>query len=126
MWYNPSMLKNTEDYNKYMREYMQKRHARRRQEGMDLLGGICIDCGSSEHLIFHHKDPTEKSFTLAKYGSCSEERWLKELNKCVLLCESCHKDEHKSKAVCGTPQRYWRGCRCKPCTTANTIYCSKS
>ncbi len=22
----------------------------------------------------------------------------------------------------GTPQRYWRGCRCQPCTTANTEY----
>jgi hypothetical protein len=63
---------------------------------VELLGGKCSCCGYNKYigaLEFHHKNPSEKDFevvkTLRKWESI-----LKELNKCVLLCANCHREEH--------------------------------
>lgn len=110
LWYNIFMD---------MNEYMKQRYQKRRSEAIIKLGSKCSKCGSCNDLHIHHKDPSEKSFTLAKGSSYSKQRWDNEVDKCKLLCEPCHITEHNSKAPCGTPQRYWRGCRCDLCKTAN-------
>lgn len=105
--------------NKKMNEYMKQRYQRRRLEAIIKLGGKCVECDSDCNLHFHHKDSSEKSFTLAKGSSYSDKRWNAEVEKCKLLCADCHAKHHESKASCGTPQRYWRGCRCLECKAAN-------
>ena len=56
----------------------------------------CIICGESEPvcLDFHHKNPSEKEFTIGKHQTRSKERLLKEIEKCVCLCSNCHRKVH--------------------------------
>ncbi len=56
-------------------------------------GGRCSICGYDRHvaaLEFHHLDPSEKEFTLARRGAHSIEKLRAEVSKCVLLCSNCH------------------------------------
>lgn len=63
----------------------------------------CRDCGYNKHfaaLDFHHVDPREKENTIhsiMKSGCATPERvsaMQEELDKCVVLCASCHRVEH--------------------------------
>lgn len=71
---------------------------RRRRRLKELLvtefGGACRLCGYDRYagaLQFHHRDPSDKAFNLALYGSaCSLDRARAEASKCVLLCANCH------------------------------------
>ena len=60
-------------------------------EAVIMLGGSCVVCGATEGLQIDHLDPDQKSFTLGKLWSASQERFLDELSKCQLLCDDCHK-----------------------------------
>lgn len=108
--------------NVYMNQYMKEKYKRRRSEAITKLGGLCNNCGSNHNLHFHHKNPSEKRFTLARGSSYSQKRWDEEVEKCILLCQRCHTNQHESRQLCGTVHRYWSGCRCGPCKTANARY----
>lgn len=59
-------------------------------------GGECQRCGYSkcaQALIFHHRDPAEKDFTISGV-SWSWDRIKNELDKCDLLCSNCHIELH--------------------------------
>jgi AraC-like DNA-binding protein/5-methylcytosine-specific restriction endonuclease McrA len=56
-------------------------------------GGACSRCGycaSVAALHFHHIDPANKSFALARGGSRALDAARQETQKCVLLCANCH------------------------------------
>ena len=77
--------------NEYMKEYMAKRRIKRRQDLIDLSGGVCERCGSPYDLEFNHKDRTVKLFVLSGAGlDKSWNRILEEHSKCELLCRDCH------------------------------------
>lgn len=62
-----------------------------------LKGGKCERCGYNkciQALEFHHLDPTQKKFSLSTHRGSAIEHSLKEIEKCVLLCANCHKEEH--------------------------------
>lgn len=64
---------------------------------VDRLGGECKMCGYDsciDALEFHHKDPTKKDFQISKCKDYSFDRLIKEVDKCILLCSNCHKEEH--------------------------------
>lgn len=65
---------------------------------IEYKGGRCIKCGYNKHpaaLDFHHENPDEKDFNIGKNGhTVSWEKLKKELNKCILLCANCHREEH--------------------------------
>jgi hypothetical protein len=67
---------------------------KKKQKLVDLFGGECQRCGYKKYigaLDFHHKDPSQKSFSLSVKGLCySWDIILKEAKKCVLLCKNCH------------------------------------
>lgn len=66
---------------------------------MELKGGKCIKCGYNKYygaLEFHHVEKKDKEFNFKKFRSLKKEKLLKELNKCILLCSNCHKEEHAS------------------------------
>ena len=101
-----------------------KRYTEKRiDKAKDYLGGVCRICGTTEELEFDHVDPATKviAITTAIMKECwSWKRLVEELDKCQLLCHEHHVDKHRSRHPHGTAHRYWRGCRCQPCTTANT------
>ena len=57
-------------------------------------GGRCVLCGYDAYpgaLQFHHVDPTQKRFGLAKSGLTRPlDQVREEARKCVLLCGNCH------------------------------------
>ncbi len=78
-------------YNAYMRDYMLARYHEWRKFVLDTLGGKCVDCGATENLELDHVERSEKSYNLAKIWSYKKEIWQKEIKKCVLRCDACHK-----------------------------------
>jgi formate-dependent nitrite reductase cytochrome c552 subunit len=45
-------------------------------------------------LEFHHRDPTQKDFSLGHAKMTNFEKVKSELDKCDLLCANCHREEH--------------------------------
>ena len=106
-------------YNAYMREYMAEYARKRKAEGLELLGGTCVDCGSQDESIleFDHVDPAQKSFTITCRPGASREKFLAELAKCVLRCKPCHKERTRQQQSVGHGEGVSgkRNCRCPPC-----------
>jgi hypothetical protein len=53
----------------------------------------CEKCGLSDFRVlqFHHKDPSQKSFTVSqKAGRIRFDLLKKEIDKCSVLCSNCH------------------------------------
>lgn len=64
-----------------------------------MSGGACVECGyykNSGALVFHHRVPKEKLFSLSadSVGRRTAEDIEKELAKCDLLCHNCHSETH--------------------------------
>lgn|SRR5882724_6084317 len=60
-------------------------------------GGKCQKCGYNKcqaALEFHHLKPEEKDFAISRCKNNSFEKVKKELDKCILICSNCHKEEH--------------------------------
>lgn len=61
-------------------------------------GGKCELCGYNRcvsALEFHHRVPEEKDFQLSKCKlRIFDDVVKKELDKCILLCANCHREEH--------------------------------
>lgn len=77
------------------------RRYRVKKRSVEYLGGKCERCAWEGHLSgydFHHKDPTEKDFnpSARELANKSWERAKEELDKCELLCSSCHRKEHSN------------------------------
>lgn len=58
----------------------------------------CSKCGNDDHRVleFHHRNPTEKEYTIANiidrgYGV---EKMENEISKCDVLCANCHRIVH--------------------------------
>ena len=69
-----------------------------KEQAIKIKGGKCEKCGYDKcigALQFHHIDPQNKKFGLSQNGNLhSWEEYLKEANKCILLCANCHAEEH--------------------------------
>lgn len=62
----------------------------------------CVICGTKNKLTFHHKNPAEKRFLISKaYTSraFSLNKVEKELEKCICICDECHRVIHGEKAI---------------------------
>lgn len=68
-----------------------------RIKAIEYKGGKCERCGYNKCISafeFHHIDGQDKDFTL---GSGNTRGWdivRKELDKCIMLCANCHREEH--------------------------------
>lgn len=69
-----------------------------KNEAVKRKGGKCEICGYDkcvEALSFHHLDPSIKEFGLGQDGNThSWEDYLKEIEKCILVCANCHAEIH--------------------------------
>ena len=56
----------------------------------------CAGCGKKDVgvLSFHHIDPAQKEFNIGESLSKGEQRVMREIKKCVLLCKWCHRAQH--------------------------------
>lgn len=72
-----------------VREWSADRWRRNRAEGIELLGGVCVECGGTDRLNVDHIDPRTK--TSSNFWSWSHERRMTELAKCQLLCWPHHR-----------------------------------
>ncbi|MCV7381583.1 hypothetical protein BST11_25535 [Mycobacterium alsense] len=103
------------------REYQRQWVARRRAEY--LSDRCCAECGSRAELQVDHIDPRTKASH--RIWSWSEVRLRAELDKCQVLCRTCHEAKsieqqrithHRVPYRHGTPSMYNRhGCRCGLC-----------
>lgn len=63
---------------------------------IEYKGGKCEICGydrCNRALEFHHKNPSEKDFTISG-RSLSFDRLKDEVDKCLLVCSNCHSEIH--------------------------------
>lgn len=100
---------------------------RKRAEMIQLLGGKCKHCETTENLEFDHVDPTQKKFTITKFYGLTLAKLMPELKKCQLLCKDCHlvktREVDGFKAEHGSPGMYRHArCRCEPCKAAQRNY----
>lgn len=77
---------NKEDINAKRRE----RKAKHKQHLIDMLGGKCCGCGTTENLQFDHLDRKTKEFNISNHLAGKLEKLEEEAKKCQLLCKSCH------------------------------------
>lgn len=86
---------NTRKRNKpQKREYFKNKNSALKRQFVDLAGGCCQRCGFSEFLTamdFHHVYPAEKKYSPTAVLYCNNfKRTWQELDKCCLLCATCH------------------------------------
>ncbi len=82
------------------------RYYENRRQCIDKLGGKCVECGVTENLQFDHINPLEKSFAISETLHFSpkmkkEVKFDEELNKCQLLCPTCHMEKTKNDWLSG-------------------------
>lgn len=77
---------------------VKKRRKLIKEKAINYLGGKCSKCGYNKcmnALDFHHLNPEEKEFNIARDRHTLSWKTLeKELDKCILLCANCHREEH--------------------------------
>jgi 5-methylcytosine-specific restriction endonuclease McrA len=69
---------------------------RLKQKCTEYCGYCCSVCGYKKYigaLEFHHTDPKHKDIKIASLRRTFE-KMKKELDKCILLCANCHREEH--------------------------------
>ena len=79
------------------KENIYDRQIKRKIECVNYKGGKCIVCNYNKYigsLDFHHLDPSQKEFNIARLKGYKLSTLSKELDKCVLLCKNCHSEFH--------------------------------
>src|SRR3989304_2792109 len=77
--------------NGYQKKYQLDRYHSRMDEAKKSLGGKCSSCGSPRGLELDHKNPSNKKFNISKLWSVPEAEFNREVKKCHLLCNKCHR-----------------------------------
>lgn len=112
-------------------EYKKKFRHDRKLFLIDVLGGVCIECGTDHKLHFDHVIPEEKEFHISSNLDYGLDKILVELQKCQLLCKSCHTqktitDKGHNVASHGGMSMYTnQRCRCSKCKSAWAEYSLK-
>ena len=69
-----------------------------KKECIEYKGGCCSLCKYNKYigaLEFHHKNPSEKDFTIANQRFTKFNDKIKnELDKCIIVCANCHREIH--------------------------------
>jgi len=71
--------------------------ARLKEKCVDYKGGKCQHCDYDKYigaLEFHHIDPKAKEFSIGNAATRAWEVVKPELDKCIMLCANCHREEH--------------------------------
>lgn len=112
--------KDKERQREYQRKYQRERARKKRAKFF--LDKSCVECRLTKNLTLHHVIPEDKiSSTI---WSWSEERRIKEIKKCIVLCMKCHRKKHPPpQPKHGTMTMYKNyGCKCILCRKRNAEY----
>lgn len=124
----PELVKNRKRcrscYTAYQAPYYLARYHRRRREAVELLGGQCSRCGSSERLEFDHKERSLKSAEIALLLTQGQNRLNEEVQKCQLLCHGCHVEKTRQETTVGHGGGTTgiRRCKCELCYAKKLEY----
>lgn len=99
---------------------------------VEYLGGKCSKCSYNRCIIaleFHHLDPSLKKFRIAGNHCIRWESIKEELDKCILLCANCHREEEfivasakgRPAALYPASPRLGRNVGSNPTATTNLI-----
>ncbi len=89
-----------EHYNKNRTKYREQQESRRKQNihRIDEIrkSNPCTVCGQDKYymLCFHHRDKTEKEFSIGMSTNFSWKRLEAEIDKCDIMCSNCHIEYH--------------------------------
>jgi len=61
-----------------------------KKKALEYLGGQCAHCGSTDRMEFDHINHKEVDFRISQNLAASWKTLKKELDKCQLLCHTCH------------------------------------
>ena len=111
----------------YHKEYNLKRYHERRNEFLEMLGGMCVECGTTENLEFDHIDPSTKTMNMGRMLNVSKQRALEELKLCQLLCkehhiEKGHLNGDQKQVPHGGGKTGKKSCYCDLCAPLNRAY----
>lgn len=114
--------------NEYMAAYMNRRRKTRRAQLIELLGGICLDCGTDQRLEFDHRIPGSQEFRINTRAL--DKPWpviLAEVAKCDLRCNPCHRVKTARLREDGSVDHGGgasgkKNCPCTPCKTRKAEY----
>ena len=118
-------------HNEYAREYQRNRYEERRTQAVEILGGVCVDCGTTDNLEFDHVDPSTKEFAIGDmFSKYSWEKIEQELIKCVLRCKPCHGIKSLSNGDIYSVEHGGglsgkKNCKCPPCKAKKAEYMSE-
>ena len=102
-----TVIKHSDKKSKVKVNLLETRLKRRnliKNKAVDYKGGKCSKCGYDKckaALDFHHINPEEKDFTIAKYYNLSWDKIKIELDKCILVCANCHREIHYEEKIAG-------------------------
>ena len=68
------------------------------------MTSVCADCGNGDWRVleFDHRNPLDKSFTIAhgiSHGGVGMPKLVEEIEKCDVVCANCHKIRHHENPV---------------------------
>lgn len=87
------MTRNRENQLNLQKKWAAEKYAAVMGQIIDVLGGRCIVCGSTNSLQCDHVDPRTKLFAIGSgWTRPAEELWL-EVAKCQLLCRPHHEQK---------------------------------
>ena len=100
------------------------RYYARLAKAIEYLGGVCIECSTTEQLEFDHVDPTEKEFTVTEIMLHADGKLYTELDKCVLRCKPHHLERtRRQKGVPHGGGLSGKGrCSCELCRAKKAEY----
>jgi len=101
--YGLSMWKEKQKFVDYVRE----RRRRYKRQLLELKGGKCEKCGYSNceaALEFHHID--EKEDRISRLYNRGWKRLVGEIDKTILLCANCHREQHAKEQDIGKKAVY--------------------
>jgi transposase-like protein len=71
---------------------------RNKERAIEYKGGCCNRCGYDKNIAtleFHHLDPSQKEISPSNLTNSDWELLKEEIDKCILLCSNCHREEHQ-------------------------------
>jgi len=88
VWYE-----STPEFKARRREYRRTLKQENRKKMIWWFGGKCENCGTTSQLEFHHRVPELKCFKISSVKFINS-KVIDELEKCDLLCKTCHDNIH--------------------------------